>query len=231
MSPRTSGLAESDLIRLALGKDRAELHVGFPAKVLSFDAAGNAVDVQPQLDRTFENIDGSFTQDALPAIASVPVCWPRVGKFGLVFPIEADDYVFVVVSDRNLGEWLRTGARGDALDVGSHVLDGAVALPGLYPLSGALGNEHVTDHLVIGALGSEEATIHIRPADVRLGGDSATQFVALANLVAAELTELKSAIQAAVIVANDGGANFQSTLMTALAAWPSSVAATKVKAL
>lgn len=231
MSPRASlGLKQSDLIRLALGQFGSTLHVAFPAKVLGYDAAAQSVDVQPQLDRTFENLDGTLTTESLPAIASVPISWPRCGKFGLVFPLAVDDFVLVVVADRNIGEWLRTG-ESDPRDAGVHVLDGAVAIPGLYPASGAVEAEHVTDHLVLGHLQTGGAGVHVRFAEVRLGDDTASQFVALANLVAAELTELKAAIAGATIVANDGGASFQATLGTALSSWPSSVAATKVKAL
>lgn len=53
--------------------------------------------------------------------------------------------------------------------------------------------------------------------------------VALATLVAAQLTALKSAISGTVIVPNDGGASFKSTLLAALSSWPATVASTKVK--
>ena len=55
------------------------------------------------------------------------------------------------------------------------------------------------------------------------------QFVALANLVQAQLADLKSAINSWVVVPNDGGA----ALKTALTSWlasSSNVAASKVKA-
>jgi hypothetical protein len=54
-------------------------------------------------------------------------------------------------------------------------------------------------------------------------------FLALAALVASNLSALKTAISSTVVVASDGGASFKSTLLTALAAWPSNVAASKVK--
>lgn len=81
------------------------------------------------------------------------------------------------------------------------------------------------------------AYVHLKPdgsvivaaQTIKLGA-AATQFVALANLVAAQLTALKNAINVAVTVPNDGGASFKSTLLTALSAWPASVAATKTKA-
>jgi hypothetical protein len=67
-------------------------------------------------------------------------------------------------------------------------------------------------------------------AIVVLGSRSDPQFVALAELVAEQLTTLKDAISNAPVVALDGGASFKSGIVTALANWPGSVAAKKVKA-
>lgn len=59
------------------------------------------------------------------------------------------------------------------------------------------------------------------------GGDD---FVALAAKVATQLSTLKSALTSAIVVPLDGGASFKATLLAALASWPASVAASKVKA-
>jgi phage baseplate assembly protein V len=72
--------------------------------------------------------------------------------------------------------------------------------------------------------------IVVEDSEIRLGSDSASSFVALAGAVEAQLNTLKSAISATVVVAGDGGASFKATLLTALATWPSSTAASKVKA-
>jgi hypothetical protein len=51
---------------------------------------------------------------------------------------------------------------------------------------------------------------------------------ALAALVATELGKLKTAIQNAAVVPNDGGASFKAALVTALAEWPAPVASSKL---
>ena len=68
--------------------------------------------------------------------------------------------------------------------------------------------------------------------EVRAGSSSATDFVALAQLVLDRLNALKTAFSNWTVVPNDGGAALK-TLLTNLisAGWPQSVAATKVKAL
>lgn len=65
---------------------------------------------------------------------------------------------------------------------------------------------------------------------VQLGGGA--QFVALANLVATELAKIVTSVGDAVIVPNDGGASFKTTLLAAFTThgFPASVAASKVKA-
>lgn len=170
-----SGAAISDVVRLAIAARLATLHVAFPARVEAYDASTNSVDVQPQLEMEIERGDGSSLRDPLPIVCGVPIAWPRSRTYGMSFPLEVGDFVLVVVADRNLGEWLRTGEAGDPRDVGSHVLDGAVAIPGLYPEPDALGAEHLTDHLVLGRLASGGAALHVRPSELRLVSDSAEQ--------------------------------------------------------
>jgi hypothetical protein len=91
--------------------------------------------------------------------------------------------------------------------------------------------------VVLRSLGASAAYVRLRPdgsaevnaTSINLGG-AATQFVALANLVSGNLTALKDAIKGAAIGSADGGATFKSAILTALSTWPSSVAASKVKA-
>jgi hypothetical protein len=91
--------------------------------------------------------------------------------------------------------------------------------------------------VVLRGLGANAAYVRLYPdgraevnaTSVNLGG-GATQFVALANLVSGNLTELKDAISGAAIGSSDGGAAFKGAILTALKSWPHSVAATKAKA-
>lgn len=65
---------------------------------------------------------------------------------------------------------------------------------------------------------------------IHLGATTGADFVALAALVEAELSTLKAAINGAAVVAGDGGAAFKANLILALAGWPGSVGASRVKA-
>lgn len=233
------GLAWSDVIRLAIGARLASTHVAFPARVEAYDAARNSVDVLPQLERETECINGDALRERLPIVPSVPIAWPRSRGYGITFPLEVGDFVLVVCCDRNIGEWLRLGEAGDPRDAGMHGLDGAVAIPGLYPDADALDPAAplpvLTDHLVVGAMGGGP-TIHIDEDEIRLGSNLASDYVALASKVEAQFTRLKSAIENAATTLNDGGAAFKANIVAALngvappgPSFPESVAAEKVK--
>lgn len=219
------GIKWTDLLRLFGVKLKADIKVAFPAKVER--VAGGRIDVQPEVDQNLEAIDGSRIVDALPVIPSVKVLWPRSLGYAITWPLTTDDTVLVVCTDRNLGAWMRTRSSNPG-DVRAHTLDGAVAIPGLYADADDL--DSIPDHLVMRSLAGDGCSIHVRDGDVRLGADAGTQFVALENLVGNALTALKTAISGTVVVANDGGASFKSTLLSALSSWPPSVAATKTRA-
>jgi hypothetical protein len=65
---------------------------------------------------------------------------------------------------------------------------------------------------------------------LHLGAVSGADYVALAGLVEAQLNALKTALSAAVVVTGDGGLSLKTTLLAALSGWPTTTAATKVKA-
>jgi hypothetical protein len=66
------------------------------------------------------------------------------------------------------------------------------------------------------------------PTMIELAGGA--DFVALAASVSTQLSTLKNAITGAGVTPADGGLAFKTALLASLAAWPGSVAATKVKA-
>src|SRR5678816_1359817 len=76
-----------------------------------------------------------------------------------------------------------------------------------------------------------DGSISIKPlvpfALVTVAGGA--EFVALADKVTTALQTLKDAITNAVVVPNDGGASLKSTILAALAAWPSDVASETLK--
>ena len=78
--------------------------------------------------------------------------------------------------------------------------------------------------------GASVTKLILNGSTVIAGAETGAQFVALANLVTQNFNTLKAAISGAAVVPNDGGAALKANILAALAAWPSSVAASQVKA-
>ena len=119
----------------------------------------------------------------------------------------------VLFSSRSLAQWKAKSAGSivDPKDSATHTYDGAVFIPGGYPLASPLSPAPSTSHVVIHSAN-----------ELHLGEASPTSFVALATLVKAELDKIVVTLATG---SNSGGPVVFGTPYTAAA-----VAATKVKA-
>lgn len=189
-----------------------ELRVALPGRVEKYDNARQVADVKPLVQRRIKASDGSFIVESLPVLPEVPVVFPRAGDLVLTFPIEVGHHVQLLFNDHSIDQWYSgDGSEVDPLDIRSQSLSDAVALPGFYPSAKAITPP---------------------PPGTAFIGDSTgiPDFVALSTKVITELTAIKSAIAGAVVVAGDGGASLKATILTALASFPGSVAASDVQA-
>lgn len=146
-------LGMADVIRLHTAAALARAHVAMPGRVQSFDPERNTVDVIPEMDRAIETANGEILRERLPVLPSVPVAWPRSGSWALTFPLPAGSEVLVVVTDRALGEWRRNGSL-DPRQLGTHRLDGAIAIPGISTLANAIPSAKIpSDGMRLGWVG------------------------------------------------------------------------------
>lgn len=215
-----------DVIRAVVAADRAGLHTSMPGQIKSYDAATQTATVQPMMRVSYVDSAGDRQTEALAPIANVPVVFPRGGGFFISFPLADGDGVDLAFSESQIAAWRDTGDISDPGD-GLHGFFGAKAYPGLETIARKLADASAT-RFVLGKDGGPH--IEIDGTTVYLGDGSAANFVALANLVTAQLSALKSAISGAGVLAGDGGATFKAAIIAALGGWPASVAATKVKA-
>lgn len=167
------------------------LHVAMPGKVESYDAEKQVVSVKPQLKTAYPDGEGDYTHKEIPVIPNVPVAFPRAGGFFLSFPIQKGDYVLLVFSERSIQAWRDKGTAVDPGDLALHPLDGAVAIPGVYPAASALADADATN-LILGKDGTPGAQVKLTSTQVHLGGGA--QFVALANKVNAEFAKVATTI-------------------------------------
>lgn len=228
MEGATEQITLAELIQMVMESRDIDLQTAMPAKVEKYDASKQTVDVVPALNRSLPDGQGNYISEALPKISDVPVCFPRSGSFFISFPIQQGDYVLLVFCSKNIGAWRQTGNQGDPGDLGMHTLDGAVAIPGVFPDSSKLNDASGTT-MKLGKDGASSAQIELTDTQVKLGGGA--QFVALANKVKTWLDAFNTAVSGWTPVPNDGGAALKTALSTLIGGVPSTdVSAANVKA-
>lgn len=208
-----------ELIRRAIESRMGDVHVATPGIVKSYDAAKQVASVQPAVRRVIEDENGDLWEEDYPIIDNVPVEWPGAGGFYIHFPIEAGDTGTLVFCTRAIAEWRETGKMSTPGDLRLHGIGAPVFRPGLRD------NKHARADAPSSGVG----VIAVGDGILRIGPDSGAQFVALAQKVADQLTVLKNLFDGWTPVPNDGGAALKTAATSALATWPQSVAAEKLK--
>ena len=216
-----------ELIKASIDYALRSVRVSVPGRVVAVNASGT-VDVQPSLALVLPVLDAVESEIVeVPVVPDVQVGALRFGAWYVRAPLAVGDKVLLVFADAALERYRASGGDGqvDPGDDRQHHLADAVALPvDVYPDAQALP---VTDHLVIGKVGGS-AAIHVKDGVVELGGETGSDFVALASKVNQQINDLRTAMNLWVPVPSDGGA----ALKTALTDWlldTSNVGATKVK--
>jgi hypothetical protein len=206
-----------------------DLHKCIPATVTAVNAGAQTVDVQIAVNGLI--FDELGTAISVPAfsITSVPLGTLRGGGFFLWLPVVTGDSVMLHFTDRSMDNW--SAGDGSATDPGcvsQHSADSCYAVPMIAPSKKALTSPGA-GALALGVDGSDEQIV-ISTSDVKIGR-GASNYVALANLVATELSAIKTVLAAIV---SGGIASLTTGTVTyaspAVAYSPGPVAATIAKA-
>jgi hypothetical protein len=179
----------AQLIKQAIESRLLDVHTALIAKVESYDSEKQQVDVTPVLKRRMQNASGNWTDENLPMLCDVPVLFPRAGDFFISFPIKPGDLVQLIFNEVSIDEWI-TSATSTIAHNQRFTLQGAIAIPGIFPQAKALTDAHKSNFV----LGREQGPqIHIDNEKIRLGSDKADEALALASKVQEELDRIKSA--------------------------------------
>ena len=108
-----------------------QVHTALPGIVLSYDSQKSRARVQPATDLLFT--DG--TTQARAAILDVPVLHQCSRRYLLHVPLEPDDPVWLMFSQRSLANFKRTLQRSAPLTEDIMSEQDAVAIPGFTPLN------------------------------------------------------------------------------------------------
>ena len=123
------------IIESIVKRSLSGLHVGMPAKVVSYDPDSRSVSAQPLVKRKYRNESGEIVSELLPIVTKVPVIFPGSGGVKISWEISAGDAVWLMVSSVSIEEWLINGGVVEAQSTRRHDLNDAVAIPGLLNLS------------------------------------------------------------------------------------------------
>jgi hypothetical protein len=179
----------AQLIKQAIDSRLLDVHTALIAKVESYDVKTQQVNVSPVLKRSVVTMDGDWVSEDLPVLCDVPVLFPRAGGFFISFPIQPGDFVQLIFNEVEIEDW-----HDDSSPTIAHsqrfTMQGAVAIPGIFPQAKSLLDAHKTNFV----MGKEQGLqIHIDDQKIRLGSAEASEALAIASKVREELDRIKSA--------------------------------------
>jgi hypothetical protein len=221
--------SEAEILGAHADAIRADFRKVVPATILAVN--GQKVDVQIDINSTlFDEINTAISVPAA-SLSGVPYCSLRAGGFSLWIPPTVGDSVLIIFSDLSYDTWQARNRGDPPVDPGwkgFHTADSPFAIPCIAPATQPLTTAP-SGSLVIGKDGSDEQIV-ISGSDIKLGA-GASNFVALANLVATELGKIATALTSIVVtipVTSPAGTPSAGTGTAAYS--PAPVAATLVKA-
>jgi hypothetical protein len=186
---------------------------------------GQRVDVQLSVSTPlFSAIDGTVFEPP-HVLGDVPLCALRGGGFMVWVPVKVGDPVLVLFTDISADNWRNSDGKTVTQPgwVGRHTADSAFAMPMIAPDTTPLTSADA-GKLVIGKDGGS-ALIKIGDS-IELGA-SATDAVAVAGLVKAELDKIVTAFGG--LIAPSGGGPVTSAPLTAYTASPVASALVKLQ--
>lgn len=132
----------AEIIRAALRGLQLEINTMFPGEVISYNPLNQTCEVQISLKKTKIDPPAILSR---PRLLDVPVVFPRSGTGGTFFPLKKGDTVMLVFCQRSMDDWTDNGGEVEVRDTRLHNITDAVAIPGLFPLSGVISPAQAAD--------------------------------------------------------------------------------------
>lgn len=187
--PMTKVPSLAQLLKQAIENRLLDMHTALIARVESYDAAKQQVNVSPVLKRAIKSVTHEVILEQLPVLSDVPVLFPRAGGFFISFPIQPGDFVQIVFNEVSIEEWISTAATS-VESIERFSLQGAVAIPGVFPDSNPLSGAHEKNFVA----GKDNGVqLHIDSEKICLGSADASEALAIASKVMEEFEKIRSA--------------------------------------
>jgi len=200
----TRAFTLDEVVRIALERRMADVHVALPASIVSYDAPTQTATVRPLLKGTAPSPTGIDIAVTLPDVYSVPILFVGGGGARATFPVAAGDMALLVFSDRALDRWksLGAGTPPAALDPqanNQHSLSDAVAIVGLRALgTGLPWTNAPTDRVTLGYDAGSRIEVLAARINLGVGASEAlvkgTSYSTHATALATAMTALATAM-------------------------------------
>lgn len=183
--PETPDLGS--LLAATVAFTRGSIATAIPATVLAYNPTLQTVTAKPTISGRRHDVEtDALVPFPLPAVANVPVIFPRGGGAGLTLPVTVGDTGILLICDRSLDEWKSTGAAENVpLDTRRHDLTDAVFFPGGHPFVSPIPPS-----------GYAAGSVVLEALSLLLGSSAATAPVALQPALLVELGRISAAITA-----------------------------------
>jgi hypothetical protein len=121
-------------------KTKEAIRVALPGIIQSFNPATVTAEIQPSIQYTHIDNDGTVIQKDYPLLVDVPVIFPRGGGCTLTFPVRKGDECLVVFADRCIDFWWQSGDVQKSGDPRMHDLSDGFAIVGPMSQRYKIGN-------------------------------------------------------------------------------------------
>lgn len=136
-----------EVLRTAMDLASNDLFVARPGMVVKYDSNSQKADIKPLIKKPYIKKDGTKDVDSLPVLTDVPIIFPRAGGFYITLPLQPGDDVGLIFMDNSIDLYMNSFGTVDIdpIDLRSHDLSDAIAIPGMYPFLRSLSGISNTD--------------------------------------------------------------------------------------
>jgi hypothetical protein len=224
-------ITTEEIVGQGLDQLKASVYLRMPGSVITYYPATQTADVQPMVNDPRTNLDtDAVAFETWPVLQGVRVAWPRFGNFTLCGPLNQYDAVVLEAFDLDPTTVWTQGRSGNPVNPADvRRLSGNYWSARPTDMSGPIKSAQAAAAAFLLGLDNDTAQILISSGLIQLGA-SASNFVALANLVATELGKVKSALAGLEVTVPSGGGTNIAVTSTSPYSTVGNVAATVVKA-
>lgn len=129
-----------EAFRSAFDGRQVRMWTALPGIVTAVDFSKMTCSVQPAIQASIVNEDGSSTRVNLPLLLDVPIVFPSAGGFTITFPLAINDEVLVIFSSRCIDAWWQSGGVQRAMEARMHDLSDGFAIPGPKSVPNVIGS-------------------------------------------------------------------------------------------